>query len=141
MYPIMVNLKNRPVIVVGGGKVAARKIKTLLAEGALITVISPKLFEGIKTENINWLERSYQEGDLEGAKMVFACTDDPYVNAKIMQDAHPSQFVNNTGDKFNSDFYNVAIAKKEGYSVMISTDGVSPSRSKEIRQTIEQLLD
>lgn len=141
MYPIMVNIEHKPVVVIGGGRVAARKIKSLLAEGAVVTVVSPKLLTEISREKINWLDRSYQTGDLKGAKLVFACTDDPQVNAQIMKDSDPSQMVNNTGDKINSDFYNVAITQKEGLSVMISTNGVSPSRSKEIRQKIEQFLE
>lgn len=141
MYPIMVNIKQKPVVVIGGGKVAARKIKALLVEDALVTVISPKLLKEIPLEKINWIARLYQTGDLVGAKLVFACTDDDHVNEQIMKDAHSSQLVNNTGDKLNSDFYNVAIAQKNGLSVMISTNGISPSRSKEIRRKIEQLLD
>lgn len=141
MYPVMINIREKKVVVVGGGKVAARKIKTLLAEQAAVTVISPTLHADIPQAEIQWLARSYQTGDLEGAKLVFACTDQEEVNRQIMQDAAPSQLVNNTGDKTFSDFYNVAIARKKDVSVMISTNGLSPSRSKEIRKKIEAILD
>ena len=110
MYPVMMNIQNKPVVVIGGGKVAARKIKTLLSEGAKVTVISPELNEEIPKSQVEWVQRSYQTGDLEGAKLVFACTDNQDINKKVMEEAHPSQFVNNTGDKKNYDFYNVAIA-------------------------------
>ena len=141
MYPVMMNIQNKPVVIIGGGKVAARKIKTLLSEGAKVTVISPEINEAIPKSQVEWIQRSYQTGDLEGAKLVFACTDNQEVNKKVMEEAHPSQFVNNTGDKKNSDFYNVAIASNNELSVMISTNGLSPSRSKEVRKKIEQLLD
>lgn len=141
MYPVMINIREKKVVVVGGGKVAARKIKTLLAEQAAVTVISPTLHADIPQAEIQWLARSYQTGDLEGAKLVFACTDQEEVNRQIMEDAAPSQLVNNTGDKTFSDFYNVAIARKKDVSVMISTNGLSPSRSKEIRKKIEAILD
>ena len=141
MYPVMINIREKKVVVVGGGKVAARKIKTLLAEQAAVTVISPTLHPDIPQAEIQWLARPYQTGDLEGAKLVFACTDQEEVNRQIMQDAAPSQLVNNTGDKTFSDFYNVAIARKKDVSVMISTNGLSPSRSKEIRKKIEAILD
>ena len=141
MYPVMINIRGKKVLVVGGGKVAARKIKTLLAEGAAVTVVSPSLHTDIPQEEVNWLQRPYQKGDLTGAKLVFACTDMPAVNSQIMQDAAPSQLVNNTGDKTFSDFYNVAIARKKDVSVMISTNGLSPSHSKEIRRKIEAILD
>ena len=141
MYPVMINIREKKVVVVGGGKVAARKIKTLLAEPAAVTVVSPTLHADIPQAEIQWLARPYQTGDLEGAKLVFACTDQAEVNSQIMQDAAPSQLVNNTGDKTFSDFYNVAIARKKDVSVMISTNGLSPSRSKEIRKKIEAILD
>ena len=141
MYPVMINIREKKVVVVGGGKVAERKIKTLLAEQATVTVVSPTLHADIPQAEIQWLARPYQTGDLEGAKLVFACTDQAEVNSQIMQDAAPSQLVNNTGDKTFSDFYNVAIARKKDVSVMISTNGLSPSRSKEIRKKIEAILD
>ena len=141
MYPVMINIREKKVVVVGGGKVAARKIKTLLAEQAAVTVVSPILHADIPQAKIQWLARPYQTGDLEGAKLVFACTDQAEVNRQIMEDAAPSQLVNNTGDKTFSDFYNVAIARKKDVSVMISTNGLSPSRSKEIRKKIEAILD
>ena len=141
MYPVMINIREKKVVVVGGGKVAARKIKTLLAEQAAVTVVSPTLHADIPQAEIQWLARSYQTGDLEGAKLVFACTDQEEVNRQIMEEAAPSQLVNNTGDKTFSDFYNVAIARKKDVSVMISTNGLSPSRSKEIRKKIEAILD
>ena len=141
MYPVMINIREKKVVVVGGGKVAARKIKTLLAEQAAVTVVSPTLHADIPQAEIQWLARPYQTGDLEGAKLVFACTDQAEVNRQIMEDEAPSQLVNNTGDKTFSDFYNVAIARKKDVSVMISTNGLSPSRSKEIRKKIEAILD
>ena len=141
MYPVMINIREKKVVVVGGGKVAARKIKTLLAEQAAVTVVSPTLHADIPQAEIQWLARPYQTGDLEGAKLVFACTDQAEVNRQIMEDAAPSQLVNNTGDKTFSDFYNVAIARKKDVSVMISTNAPSPSSSKEIRKKIEAILD
>ncbi len=141
MYPVMINIREKKVVVVGGGKVAARKIKTLLTEQAAVTVVSPTLHADIPQTEVQWLARSYQTGDLEGAKLVFACTDQEEVNRQIMEEAAPSQLVNNTGDKTFSDFYNVAIARKKDVSVMISTNGLSPSRSKEIRKKIEAILD
>ena len=141
MYPVMINIREKKVVVVGGGKVAARKIKTLLAEQAAVTVVSPSLQAVIPQAEVQWLARPYQTGDLKGAKLVFACTDQEEVNRQIMEEAAPSQLVNNTGDKTFSDFYNVAIARKKDVSVMISTNGLSPSRSKEIRKKIEAILD
>lgn len=141
MYPVMINLENKKVVVVGGGRVAARKIKTLVKSSAKVVVISPSLHEKIDEDTITWVKRCYQKDDLTDAKLVFACTDKPDVNRQVMNDAHPSQLVNNTGDKHFSDFYNVAIAQAKDFSVMISTNGISPERSKEIRRKLEKVLE
>lgn len=140
MYPVMINIRNKKVVLVGGGKVASRKIKTLLDEGANVTVISPEINSQIDLEKVIWIKKSYESGDLKDAKLVFACTDQASVNSQVVEDAAPSQLVNNTGDKFYSDFYNVAIARANDFSVMISTDGASAARSKEIRKKLQHLL-
>nr|WP_235925363.1 bifunctional precorrin-2 dehydrogenase/sirohydrochlorin ferrochelatase [Streptococcus catagoni] len=137
----MINIRDQKVVLVGGGEVAARKIKGLLQEGADLLVISPDLDSGIPKDQIHWLARKYQKGDLSDAKLVFACTNDLALNEQIMRDAHPSQLVNNTSDKHYSDFYNVAITQKNDLSVMISTNGSSPARSKAIRKQLEEILD
>ena len=141
MYPVMINIAGKPVVVVGGGKVASRKIKTLIEKGAKVIVVSPDLNDAIDQDKIIWRQKQYETGDLDGAKLVFACTDVESVNTQVMTDAHPSQLVNNTGDKHFSDFYNVAIARAKDFSVMISTDGSSPERSKEIRKKLEAILE
>lgn len=140
MYPVMICIRDKKVVVIGGGKVAARKIKGLLEEGAKVLVISPEMHPDIDRNKVSWERRSYQKGDLTDATLVFACTDQPLVNEQVMQDAVPSQLVNNTGDKTHSDFYNVAISKGKDFSVMISTNGASAARSKAIRQQLETLL-
>ncbi|CQR25618.1 siroheme synthase [Streptococcus varani] len=141
MYPVMINIKDKRVVMIGGGRVALRKLKTLLKEGARVTVISPEIHPGIPIEEIEWLSRPYQKGDLEGAKLVLTCTDDQDVNNQVMADAVPSQLVNNTGDKYYSDFYNVAIAQASDFSVMISTNGLSAVRAKEVRSKLEKFLE
>lgn len=140
MYPVMLNIKNKSVVVVGGGKIAARKIKGLLLEQAKVTVISPSLHEDINPQVVTWIKREYQTGDLQEAFLVFACTNHAQVNEQVMQDAPFCQLVNNTGNKFHSDFYNVAMLKQEDFSISISTQGTSPQRAKELRQKLEQIL-
>ena len=64
MYPVMINIREKKVVVVGGGKVAARKIKPLLAEQAAVTVVSPTLHADIPQAEVQWLARPSQTGDL-----------------------------------------------------------------------------
>ncbi|MET3557152.1 precorrin-2 dehydrogenase/sirohydrochlorin ferrochelatase [Streptococcus rupicaprae] len=141
MYPVMINISGKRVVVIGGGKVASRKIKHLLAEKALVTIVSPTLHESIEPSTVTWVAREYQKGDLKDAKLVLACTDQETVNRQIMADAAPCQLVNNTGDKHFSDFYNVAVAPAKDFSVMISTNGLSAARAKEVRQKLQAILE
>ncbi|MHB9781618.1 precorrin-2 dehydrogenase/sirohydrochlorin ferrochelatase family protein [Streptococcus sp. 10F2] len=140
MYPIMVNLTGKSVVVVGGGQVAVRKVEGLLQAGAKVTVVSPELHPKLQIADVIWINRAYQKGDLDDAFLVFACTNQDLVNQAVYCDALPSQLVNNTGNKFESDFYNVAWADLGDVSVMISTQGQSPSRAKQLRKEVIAFL-
>lgn len=90
-FPISLDIANRQCIVVGGGKVAARKVKSLLAHQAKVTVISPELDPQLQhfdeKESIKWLPRGYEPGDLTGAFLVIAATDDTSVQEAVHQEA------------------------------------------------------
>src|SRR5437879_2635418 len=84
-YPLFLDLTDQPVVVIGAGKVAARKIRTLPAAGASATVISPKAYRLPK--NVRWIRRPYRRGDLDGARLVVAATDDQDVNRQVCAEA------------------------------------------------------
>ena len=141
MYPIMVDLTNRPVTIVGGGQVAFRKYQKLLAENAKITIISPSINERINLNKVNWIKAKYSKDLLADADLVLACTNDKNVNEQVYQAAYPHQLVNNTSDKYNSDFYNVATFKYDGYVYSISSLGKDPFATKKKRQALQNWLD
>ena len=89
-YPIFLEMKDRPCLVVGGGQVAQRKVEGLLAADAAVTVVSPDLTEALaalKAEGrIEHRQRDYQGGDLEGFAIVVAATDDKAANARVAGD-------------------------------------------------------
>lgn len=140
MYPIMMNLKHKKIVVIGGGKVASRKITALLKEEAEVTVISTSLHPEIMAEKVNWQQKKYEADDLTGAALIFACTNDDAVNEQVLADASSAQWVNVTSNKYVSEFFNVATAKVNGLSVSVSTEGVSPMRAKKIREQLEGYL-
>src|SRR5450432_203229 len=87
-YPIVLNLSDRLIVIVGGGNVALRKIKGLQDSGAKnIRVISPKFHEKIP-QNIERVAENYRREHLGGATLVFATTDSPAVNEQVEQDAN-----------------------------------------------------
>lgn len=140
MYPVMMNLKNKQVVVVGGGKIAARKIKGLVTEGASVTVISPELHTDIDEAAVHWVKRTYEPGDGVAAALIFACTNDANTNLQVKLDAGPEQWVNVTSDKTVADFYNVAMLHYEDLSISVSTEGASPMRAKKVRDNLLQWL-
>ncbi|MFC6346084.1 precorrin-2 dehydrogenase/sirohydrochlorin ferrochelatase family protein [Vagococcus carniphilus] len=142
MYPITVNLKNKEVLIVGGGKIAARKVKGLISEEAIITIISPTLDEGIDATKVTWIQKKYETGDIfPSASLIFACTDDKPLNEQILEEALPSQIVNVVSNKEISEFYNMSMIKHDGLKIGISTEGASPLVAKKTRIELQEWLE
>lgn len=140
MYPVMLNLAGQPVAVVGGGQVAARKISALLAARAQVTVISPTLDPRIPQAQVQWLAQPYRRELVQHMTLIIACTDQPGLNAQIRQEASPGQWVNNTSDHRDSDFYNVAQVQQGPVTVTVSTGGRSPRFAKKLKQELTTWL-
>src|SRR5208283_5702031 len=86
-YPLFLDLANQPVVVIGAGGVATRKVRTLLAAQARVTVISPEakatIRRLVRSKRIRWVRRPYRRGDLRGASLAIAATNDPVVNESV----------------------------------------------------------
>ena len=138
-YPLFLDLRDQPVVVIGAGKIAARKIRSLLAAGARVIVISPKAHRLPK--NVRWLPRRYRRGDLAGARLVIAATDDLHVNGLVCAEAkRRRQLVNCVAPPLAGNFFVPAVARRGGIAIAISTDGRSPTLAKRLRQELEQFL-
>jgi precorrin-2 dehydrogenase/sirohydrochlorin ferrochelatase len=141
----LVGLPLRQTIVVGGGNVAARKVESLLAAGANVKVISPMLTQGLEllvdSGEITFLQRSYQAGDLHGAFLVIAATDDTAVNQAIWSEGERRGcLVNVVDDPEHSNFILPAVVQRGDLSVAISTGGSSPALARRLREQIETLI-
>jgi precorrin-2 dehydrogenase / sirohydrochlorin ferrochelatase len=144
-YPIFLNLKNQPVVVIGAGKVALRKIRTLLEAGALMRIISPVCLPSIqglaKAGKVKFRQRAYRDGDLAGAILVIAATDDEQVNRQVCADAKRRRvLVNCITPPAAGNFIVPAIIESGGLTIAISTGGASPALAKQIRRELEDLL-
>ena len=139
-YPIILNLAGKNVAVVGGGKVACRKINKLLAAGVRPTVISPLLSPKIQPTQINWIPDKYQRKYVENMDIIITCTDDRAVNDQVKKEATHFQLVNNTSDKTDSDFYNLATIKNDDMFISVSTMGKSPSAAKKMKNEIKEWI-
>lgn len=144
-FPLFVDMKGRKCVVVGGGRIAARKIETLILFNAEIAVISPeitdKLLELKKTGSLTHLEKVYSEGDLEGAFLVIAATTDREVNERIAEEAAVKNiFVNVADNPERCTFIFPSVVKKSELVIGITTSGSYPAMSRSIREKIERLL-
>lgn len=139
-YPIILNLAEKNVAVIGGGKVAHRKIKKLLSAGIVPTVVSPQLADNIDKTRINWIKDVYHRRYVEKMDVIIACTDDNAVNKQVKAESTHFQLVNNTSDKINSDFYNLATLSSDDMFISISTMGKSPSVAKKMKNEIKEWI-
>jgi siroheme synthase-like protein len=144
-YPLFLEMKDRPCLVVGGGQVAQRKVEGLLTADAAVTVVSPDLTEALaalKTEGrIEHRQREYQRGDMEGFAIVVAATDDKAANARVAQDARASGvFVNAVDDPTSCDFILPSVVRRGEVVLAISTGGLSPALARRLREELEAYL-
>ena len=140
-YPVFLNLKGRRAFVIGGGKVAERKILTLLKTDADITVISPELTKRIEKERlkgrIKHISRRCRKGDLKDAFLVISATDSQAVNKQVSEDA---PFLVNVVDAPSlCNFILPSIMRRGLLTIAVSTRGISPALSKSIRKELEKL--
>jgi precorrin-2 dehydrogenase/sirohydrochlorin ferrochelatase len=138
-YPIHINIKNKPCLVVGGGKVAQRKVNKLLAAGAAITVISkdltPDLQELGGDNRIKYIERCYQANDVAGFFLVFAATNSKTSNQQIVTEAQVHDVLANSVDGADKgDFIIPASCQVGQLNVGITTEGQSPALSARLRK-------
>jgi len=144
-YPINLNISGRKCIVIGGGNVAERKILSLLECGADVTVISPSLTKNIKRlvdeYRINFIKRNYKKGDLKGAFIVVAATNDSKVNKEVAKEAKKKKVMINVVDSPKlCDFISPSVIRRGDLVISISTGGKFPAFSKKIRIMLEKII-
>ncbi len=140
-YPLFLDLQDKNVVVVGGGRVAERKVKALLNCHAQIRLISPRITPGLKKMvsrgKLKWRSRAFRGGDQRGAFLVFAATDDPEVNRLIAAQTKKTRtLVNVVNLPEASSFLVPAVVRRGGLIIAVSTGGHSPALAKMIRQEL-----
>jgi precorrin-2 dehydrogenase/sirohydrochlorin ferrochelatase len=141
-YPVFLDLKGKPCVIIGGGEVAERKIQYLLECQATLTIISPEVTPGIKAKadsgEIRWLERKYIEGDLDGVVLAIAATDQRAVNIAIAEEASKKGVVLNVvDDAALCTFIAPAVVRQGEVTVALSTGGASPALARKLRESLE----
>lgn len=141
-YPAFLDLNGRLVVVIGGGIIAERKIQQLLAANATVSLISPDSTSPVaklaQNGTIQWYERVYQAGDLNGAWLAIAATDNSSINEAIAQEAEQRKIFLNVVDKSElCGFIAPSIIEKGPVTIAISTAGKSPALARKLRELID----
>lgn len=144
-FPIFIDLGKFTPLVIGGGEVAYRKVKTLLEFDAkpkiIAPKINPKLKELIEQYNLEFEAREYQKGDLDGFKLVFVATDDPEVDSDVQKEAEEKGAIVNFADKPEiCNFIVPSIVKRGELTIAISTQGKAPFLSRYFREILEKKI-
>lgn len=140
MYPVTLKLAGKFCTVVGGGSVAVRKVKSLLEQGAEVTVISPALDEELIAiqEQFVWRNSMYSDGMLKGSFLVIAATDSRDVNHAVYEWCEEHQVLVNVVDSLQESSFTVnAMVQRGDFMLAVSTSGISPAVSKKVREDLE----
>ena len=143
LYPINLDLSGKPCVVIGGGKVALRKVKTLLQAQAKVTVIAPSLTASLaklaQAEVIFYKQKEYMSGDMTGFFLAVCATDSSFINAAAAKEAKAKHILVNVVDhSFPSDFTVPAQVSRGDLLLTVSTGGKSPALARQLRIDIEK---
>ncbi|KOC89141.1 siroheme synthase CysG [Winslowiella iniecta] len=143
--PIFADLKSKPVLVVGGGDIAARKIELLRRAGARVQIAARELCEELQAladlDQLEWLATSFDEAQLDSVFLVIAATDDSALNARVFDAANQRHLLANVvDDQPKCSFIFPSIVDRSPLVVAISSSGTAPVLARLLREKLETLL-
>ncbi len=145
MIPLLLNLKDKKVLIIGAGPIASRRIATLLEEGALVTCVTLAISQELKkiaTDRLTIRQREYRPSDLDGMALVVAATNDQEVNARIKSDCQTRSLLCNRVDCHqDSDVVFPCVIRRGKLSLSVCTEGASPSLTKAIVKSLSKTYD
>ena len=140
-YPIMMDVRGKRVVVIGAGGVGQRKVVSLHQAQADVTLVDPEMPETLDLPPVTLLAEPYRPEHLEGAAMVFACTDNRELNARIARDARQAGAIVNAADQNEDcDFFAPATIHDGDVVVAIGTGGASPALSALLTGALQAAL-
>ena len=140
VFPVFLKLAGRRVVVVGGGPVAAGKLRSLIDAQASVTVIAPEVVDAIAGAAVEVIRRPFRAADLDDAWYVVAAAP-PDVNRAVAAAAHERNiFVNAVDDLENASAYAGAVLRRAGVTIALSTDGEAPALAGLMREALEAVL-
>lgn len=144
-YPVSLDLGGRHCLVVGGGSVAERRVGSLLAAGASVTIVSPALTPTLEalaaSGRIRHLARAYEAGDLAGAALAFVAVDDATVTPEVAREARAcGVWLNAADDPAHCSFYVPGVVRRGVLTVAVGSGGASPALTRALREHLDSVL-
>ncbi|ASF39139.1 hypothetical protein CEH05_08415 [Halobacillus halophilus] len=143
--PLMVQLENRRAVIIGGGKVACKRARTLIESGAQVTVVSPHLTSelSVMAEDsvVAWKKKLFQPKDIKDAYIVVIATNNELVNEQVWQSSSRVPLVNVTGEAERGNLQFPGHIKRGRLSIAVSTGGASPKLASRMKEELEQKYD
>jgi uroporphyrin-III C-methyltransferase/precorrin-2 dehydrogenase/sirohydrochlorin ferrochelatase len=144
-FPLFVRLEKRPVLLVGGGEMAAAKLRLLLSAHAAVTLVSsevmPEIAALITAGQLRWISRDFAAGDVAGQNLIFSATEDEATDLAVSQAARRAGILVNVVDRPElSDLIMPAIVDRDEIVVAISTNGGSPVLAQRVRAAVEAAI-
>jgi len=143
LYPVFLRLAGLPVVLVGGGAVAAGKLDGLLAAGAAVTVVAPHVCDAIRARaeaGVTLVERAFAPSDLDGARWVVAAAPPDVARAVAVAAAARGLFVNAVDDVASASAYLGGVVRRGEVTLAISTGGAAPALAGLLREAFDALL-
>jgi siroheme synthase-like protein len=143
LLPIALDVEAKRCLIVGGGAVALRKARALLDCKASVHLIAPQLSEESKSllAQVEYSARGFENADCEGCTLIFACTNDPALNARIAEEAvRRNIWCNIADDAERSSFHLAAAVRRGAICVGITTGGGSPALAKHLKREVEDRI-
>ena len=145
-FPLFMNLRDRPILVVGGGEVACRKVDSLIRAGANVSIVSPQidlyLQRLVERNECHWIQNFYSKKILDKKYLqVWATTDNPELNHRVHDDAKAlGILVNVVDNQPYCDFITPSVITRGRIQIAISSGGASPVLIRNIREQLESIL-
>jgi len=145
LLPLFLKLEGRTVLVVGAGAVAERKIAALLETAARVRVVAPEAIDGVRglasAGRIEWSARAFDDGDVDGAWLVFAATPDASVQRRVSEAATARRvFCVAVDDPAHASAYSGAVVRRPPFAIAISSSGAAPALTRLVREVAEAAL-
>ncbi len=145
-FPVFVDLSGRRALVVGGGRIAARRVNTLSQFCPNVTVVAPSIHPDIAAlaarGRVKTVARTYREEDLDGAELVLACTDDGALNAAVAEACRERRIpVNDASDRSRCDFLFPGIARRGPVVAGVTAGGRNHALARRATEAVRRCLE